>query len=310
MAGLDDYNLNLNRVPDRDRVDDVDRPYDLIDEAIDSYPAYPVPNRTGWMIGVVVILAIAGTVGYTLWKQRASPAVTTTQPAKAPAAPQPAAEQPATQPAVVGENIPLPPLAQSDSIVRELVGRLSSHPSVAAWLATKGLISNFAVVTLSIAEGRLPRSNLQALAPKDRFLVTGSGTAVTLDPRSYQRYNKYAEAVQGLDALGTARLYATLKPRINDAYKELGYPDADFDRVLEKAIGELLRTPVVEGTVPLRRKAVSYNYADPRLESLSAPQKQFLRMGPRNVQAVQTKLREIATLLALHPDTPATSARR
>ncbi|HKE83108.1 MAG TPA: DUF3014 domain-containing protein [Vicinamibacterales bacterium] len=310
MAGLDDYNLNLNRIPDRDRIEDVDRPFDLIDEPIDSYPSYSVPNRTGWLIGVVVILAIAGTVGYVLWKQRVSSpaAVTTTQPA--PAAPQPAAEQPATQPAVVGENISLPPLAESDSIVRELVGRLSSHPSVAAWLATKGLISNFAVVTLSISEGRLPKSSLQSMAPRDPFLVTRSGTAVTLDPRSYQRYNKYAEAIQGLDALGTARLYATLKPRINDAYKELGYPDADFDRVLERAIGELLRTPILEGTVPLQRKAVSYTYADPRLESLSAAQKQFLRMGPRNVQAVQTKLREIAMLLALHPDTAPSSARR
>src|SRR5262245_32965638 len=256
----------------------------------------------------MVVLAIAGAVGYTLWKQRASPVVTTTQPA--PDAPKPAAEQPVTQPAVVGENIPLPPLAESDSIVRELVGRLSSHPSVAAWLATKGLVSNFAVVTLNIAEGRLPTSHLQALAPRDRFVVSGAGTALTVDPKSYQRYNKFAEAVQGLDALGTARLYATLKPRINDAYKELGYPDGDFDRVLEKAIGELLKTPVVEGTVPLRQKAVTYTYADSRLESLSPAQKQFLRMGPRNVQVVQTKLREIATLLALHPDTAATSAQR
>jgi hypothetical protein len=47
---------------------------------------------------------------------------------------------------------------------------------------------------------------------------------------------------------------------------------------------------------------LSYAYADPRLESLSPVQRQFLRMGPRNVQAVQSKLREIATLLSLHPE--------
>jgi len=46
---------------------------------------------------------------------------------------------------------------------------------------------------------------------------------------------------------------------------------------------------------------LSFAFADPRIESLSAAQKQFLRMGPRNVQTVQSKLREIAALLELHP---------
>jgi hypothetical protein len=55
---------------------------------------------------------------------------------------------------------------------------------------------------------------------------------------------------------------------------------------------------------------LSFAYADPRLESLSPVQKQFLRMGPRNVQAVQAKLREIATRLSLHPEgAPRISAR-
>ena len=44
-----------------------------------------------------------------------------------------------------------PPLPQTDPIVRELVARLSSHPTIAAWLTTKGLVANFTMVTLSIA---------------------------------------------------------------------------------------------------------------------------------------------------------------
>ena len=276
------------------RIDEVDleRPYE------DPYiPARP-PRSYGWLIGVLVIV-IASAAGYFILKQRARPAPV------ASAAPQRALDQtpaPVQAPTVVGEAVTLPPLGESDSIVRELVARLSSHAAVAAWLATKGLVSNFAVVTLNVAEGQMPTQHIRALAPRARFQTKGSGDAMTIDPRSYDRYNGYAEAISGLDAMAAARVYTTLKPRVLDAYKELGYPDADFDRVLERAIGQLLNVPIVEEPVTLRRKVLSFAYADPRLESLSPVQKQFLRMGPRNVQAVQAKLREIATRLSLHPE--------
>ena len=71
---------------------------------------------------------------------------------------------------------------------------------------------------------------------------------MVIDPRSYRRYDAYADAVGALDARGTARLYATLKPRIQDAYRELGETGTDFDRTFERAIRELLKTPVIDGT--------------------------------------------------------------
>jgi Protein of unknown function (DUF3014) len=272
---------------------DLDRSYE------DPYiPARP-PRSYGWLIGALAVILIAGAVGYTVLKQRARPAPVAT------AAPQRALDQaPAAvqTPAVVGETVTLPPLAETDSIVREMVGRLSAHAAVAAWLATKGLIANFAVVTLNIADGQLPTQHIRSLAPRGRFQTRGSGAALTIDPRSYDRYNGYAEAIAGVDAMAVARLYTILKPRVHDAYKDLGYPDGDFDRVLERAIGQLLNVPVVEGSVALRPKVLAYAYADPRLESLSPVQRQFLRMGPQNVQTVQAKLREIATLLSLHPE--------
>ena len=64
---------------------------------------------------------------------------------------------------------------------------------------------------------------------------------------------------------------------------------------------KLLATPVVEGNVPLASKSVAYEFADPRLQSLSSAQRQLLRMGPRNVQLIQAKLREIASLAGLNP---------
>ena len=198
-----------------------------------------------------------------------------------------------------GEQIPLPPLDETDPLVRELVGRLSSHPTVAAWLSTDGLIQNFVVVTSRIANGEIPGSELKSIGPIARFSTRTSGDMVYVNAASYRRYDRYAEAVSALDARGTARLYATLKPRIADAYKRLGHPAGDFDAVLERAILQLLSVPIVEGDVAVEPHGIGYAFVDSRLEGMSPGQKQLLRMGPGNVRAIQSKLREIADYLAI-----------
>jgi Protein of unknown function (DUF3014) len=258
----------------------------------------PDHSRPWWRIPLILlVLAALGVSGYFLLYRRvwspSTPARVHTEQSvdPAPAKPVPAA----------GEAIDLPPLPETDPIVRQLVGNLSSHPTIAAWLATDQLVRNFTVVVFNIAGGRTPAKQLSRVRPVGRFQVAVSGTNVAIDPRSYRRYDAYADAVAGLDAQGTARLYATLKPRIQDAYRELGYPDGNFDQALERAIVELLKTPVIEGTIALRPKSVAYEFSDPALQSLSSAQRQFLRMGPRNVRLIQAKLREIAPLLGIAP---------
>jgi hypothetical protein len=119
------------------------------------------------------------------------------------------------------------------------------------------------------------------------------------DPRSYDRYTAIADAVESIDAAGAAKLYATLKPRIEEAHRDLGSTDPSFDRTLERALVALLNTPVLENQLPLRPKGIGYAYADERLEGLTGAQKQLLRMGPRNVRVIRTKLRDIALALGI-----------
>ena len=94
-------------------------------------------------------------------------------------------------------------------------------------------------------------------------------------------------------------MFGTLKPRIAEAYGRLGPSDGDFDRVLERAIFELLSVPFVEGEVALEPHGAVYAFADPRLQTMSAAQKQLFRMGPQNVLLVQGKLRDIAFHLGI-----------
>jgi hypothetical protein len=250
-------------------------------------------RRTGWIVVAIALVVGAAALGYFALRRSSPKSIAT-----AISEPAPIAKRDASK--LEGEKIALPPLPETDQLVRDLVGKLSSHPKVLAWLATKGLIENFTVVTLNVAEGRTPVAHLQALAPTGRFRVRSTGTAIFLDPVSYQRYDDYAAAVDGLDPTGTARLYLTLKPRIVDAYRALGYPEGDFDPVLAKAIATLRAVPVIDREIPLREAIVSYEFVDPKLEGLSAAQKQLLRMGPRNINRVRQKLSEISMLLGLN----------
>ena len=256
----------------------------------------PAPRRSWTWVGIPVILAIGGVLWYFAFRpppaeeHAAAPARRGSSPVPAPA---PGAAEP-------GEEIALPPLDESDPLVRDLVVRLSSHPRVAAWLTTDRLIRNFAVSVVNIADGRTPAKHLGKVAPAGPFQVQGEGEQLYADPRSYARYDGHADAVGALDARGTARLYATLKPRIDEANRELGSQE-DFDATLARAIVSLLRTPVVERDVLLRADGVAYAFADPTLEALTPAQRQLLRMGPRNQRIVQDKLREIARYLGI-PD--------
>ena len=265
-----------------------------LDRPTSPDPASPPPqNRPPvwlWVGAGILLLGLAVAYVFLRYVPAPPPAATT----------KPSVAAPAKQ-GEPGDQIALPPLDETDAVVRQLVGKLSSHPTVAAWLTTDGLILNFVVVTSRIANGDTPVVELKAVGPVPRFQTRTSADVPYIDRSSYRRYDRHAEAVSALDARGAARLYATLKPRITEAYGRLGPSDGDFDRVLERAIVELLSVPVVEGEVALEPHGIVYAFAEPRLQTMSAAQKQLFRMGPQNVRAVQGKLRDIAFHLGI-PD--------
>jgi len=265
-----------------------------LDKPISPHAGGPAPRKRppAELVIVIGVLVVALGAAY-LFLLRKSP-----EPGGTVAATSPPVEVPVQQ-GEPGEKIVLPPLDETDALVRQLVDRLSTHPIVASWLTTDGLILNFVVVTTRIANGETPVAELKAVGPIPRFAVRSARDDVFIDPSSYRRYDRYAAAVSSLDARGTARLYATLKPRVTDAYGRLAPADREFDHVLERAIIELLEVPVVDGAVELVPHGAVYAFADERLQALSAAQKQLLRMGPQNVRMVQSKLREIAAALGI-----------
>lgn len=256
-----------------------------------------LPPSRRWLLVAIgsaaIVLAVAG---YVYFRGSRSPEDAVRTETEQMVTPRPGRER---LPAEPGEDIPLPPLDRTDALVRELVSRLSSHPRVAAWLTTDQLIRNFTVVVINIADGHAPSNHLRPLAPEGAFEAAGQGGQYVIDSRTFQRYDGHAAAVAGIDARSAARLYATLRPRIDEAYNELGAPHGDFDTTLERAIARLLATPGVQGPIAVEPAGALFRFADPKLESLSPAQKQLVRMGPMNARIVQGKLREVARHLGL-----------
>jgi hypothetical protein len=270
---------------------------DLLKSSAEVAPPAPRRRRVGIGIAVVALVAAAAVAwyaGFGNWTSGESP-VTAVDPTRtATAADRPLGNDPF--------SVVVPPLDESDAVVAELLAKLSTHPRVAAWLATKGLIRNFAVVVTNVAEGRAPASLVPALRPASTFNVVQRGTATYMDPASYERYTPLADAVASVDPAGSARLYATLKPRIEEAYRELGVEEPLFDHALERSIVLLLKTPVIETPIAVTPDGIGYAFADARLEGLTPAQKQLLRMGPQNTRTIQRTLRAIGLALGIPSD--------
>jgi len=253
----------------------------------------PAHSPSVWVAVALFVVAVAG-AAYVVFGL-GPPPIAPQAVSKAATALQPPSRSLGGQP----ESISVPALDETDSVVRTLVLALSKKPAVVAWLATEGLIRNFVEVVANIADGRTPAKLLAPLHPVGRFRVIERDRHPDVDPRSYDRYAEIADAVGAIDPPGAARVYAALRPRIEQAYHELDGSPESFDQPLEEAIVTLLDTPVVEGSVRLRPKGIGYTYVDERLETLTNAQRQLLRMGPRNTQIIEKKLRAIGLALGI-----------
>jgi hypothetical protein len=243
--------------------------------------------------GIFILLAICAGVYY-LWVYKKPPKEA--EPVEVP--PVAAAEKeslPGTQPEVPA--LPLVELDKSDDFVRQLASELSSHPRLIRWLQSKELIRRFVAGVDNIANGLSPRSNIEFFMPDGEYQAIKRDSVYYADPDGYSRYNPVVDVFISLDSQKCVSLFRGLKPLLQEAYRDLGYPNEDFEPTLIKAIVELLNAPVVDGTILLDKRVLSYVMLDPKLENLSEAQKHLLRMGPENVEAIEKKLREMALAL-------------
>ncbi len=203
--------------------------------------------------------------------------------------------------AVEPTTVPEVSLPAQDAEVRSLASQLSPDPELARWMGEKDLIRRFTAAVNTIADGSSPRTMLGFLAPTGAFQVSQEDGTTVIDPATYGRYDTVARVIGSIDTQSVASVYRELKPLIDQANAEIAPPGQTFNSALSAAIQHLLKVPVQEGPVEVVSEGALYAYAAPELEGLSPAQKHLLRMGPKNMRLIQTKLRELKTSLGLPP---------
>ena len=184
-------------------------------------------------------------------------------------------------------------LRSSDIVVRELVSELSAHPKLVAWLVNEDLIRRFVAAVDNVANGISPTTQFDFMRPTGKFRVVEKGDEITIDPKSFARYDLATQVFVSLDTDDAVALYSEIVPLIDDAYGEISPPGSPFSDRLEASIEHLLEVTPPSGDQQVKRKVVTYVYVDESLENLSGAQRQLLRMGPDNVLLVKAKLRDL-----------------
>lgn len=245
------------------------------------------------VLGAGILLAVGGIGLYLLQDDVPEPEPVVDVPPPAvtpPPPPRPAVVETAPPPA---RTLPLPPLDESDTDVIGGLTEIFGQDAVMRHIVPERLVRNI-VVTLDNVPRQQMALNQRPLQPTTgEFLTSGEEDAIVLAPENYARYEPFVALVSNLDAKTLVSFYRGLEPLFQQAYEELGHPDASFATRLNEIIEHLLQTPTPRGDIALVQPSVLYRYADERLEKLSAGQKLLIRMGVDNATVIKGKLREI-----------------
>jgi hypothetical protein len=222
------------------------------------------------------------------------------KPAEPPAA-RPADETAQAAPPAPAAEGPVAPVPDTEA--RAQLQGVGKDPSFLGWLANADdLVRRWAIVTDNLDHGESPRKALEGAGPKEPFQVVRSGGKTVIAPAAYARFDKFAAAVDSIDAHAFAAVYAKLHPALEAAYRALGYPGGSLDAATLRALRRLEAAPVAEGDVELEHQRGIYLFADPKLEGLRQVEKHLLRMGPKNERLIQAKAKQVREALGLGPE--------
>ena len=192
---------------------------------------------------------------------------------------------------------PLPELDQSDAeYTRDLLAVASQ---LQPFLFNKQQIRKTVLSINDMAQGlRPPAKRLREISFPQPFSVTEKGGKLYISTQAYHRYDSLALAINSINKHAVVALYKKYLPLFQIVFAELSYPDNyQLMDSIKAATGKVLQAPVITGRIEVIRPSVRYKFADPKLEKLSALDKQMLRMGAENTRMIQNKLRELIEAL-------------
>jgi len=200
---------------------------------------------------------------------------------------------------VAEEVLPeLPPEATvteetADAYAREIIESVNGGKALAQFVAGDYIVERAVAIIDALRRGEVPYKLLPVGRPSKPFLISDDGLRVTMDPSSFNRYDVFAQWVNGIDVLAIVELLNEYEQIATEALSRMGVGDFDIRSAVLAATTEILATPIAPESAELMKREANWVYMDPELEALSSLQKQVLRMGPKNSEIIQAKAREL-----------------
>lgn len=197
------------------------------------------------------------------------------------------------EPVVPEEVIDLPVLNESDAFLTERIQGLETGTRVLSLLTPDDVIRKFVVFVDNVADSNLPQLEYPVRRPSQGMAVRElDENLFEMQSVSYQRYTPIIDGLVALNPERALEIYEVMKPLFQEANRELGYPDRNFDDTLVRAIDTVLSARTAEGPFQLIKPKVMYIYADSEIEGLNPVEKQLLRLGPQNAEKLKLTLRQ------------------
>jgi hypothetical protein len=253
-------------------------------------------NLKWFAASVAVVGASVGAFVYLSGSDRTAPPLESVVAAPAQVTPP---EEPAIKHPVPASEAPeaLPSLDDSDGAAENALADLIGKGSVEQFVITKDLVRHIVVTVDNLTEQKVAE-RLRPVKPlAGKFAVGGSEETPVLASDNFERYKPLVQLVRSIDSQRLAATYARNYPLFQDSYESLGHPPQYFNDRLVEVIDHLLAAPDIRDPIALVQPSVQYEFADPKLESLSAGQKALIRMGTDNAAIVKDKLRELRSVI-------------
>lgn len=280
-----------------------------------------------WTLAAVALAAAVGAGWWAKdrWGQPAPVPMHAPGPATAAAPAVPDVPPVAPEPAAPAALVPIPeavspqhPLAVEAADALEAADTQGLEHTVTQWLGREAALKWLAMPGLAhhivATIDNLPRSHaaprLWPLHPVGGRMITAEEVEqMWIAPANSSRYDTLVGFVTSIDPAQAAAIYRKVYPVLQQAYENLGYPGQHFNDRLVAVLDHLLQTPdvaqpmaiqlvQVQGAVAPQQPWLRYEFADAKLQSLSAGQKLLLRMGPSHRQQLKAYLQTVRAQIA------------
>jgi hypothetical protein len=247
------------------------------------------PVLRGLLILIVLGVAAAALYWFVL-RRPPAPEPVAAPPVAAPAAP--AAPAPHAEPSAP----PLPALADSDAEMLQAISALLGS-GIESLVLRPGIVHRIVATVDALPGSKVPAQVMPVRPPGGTLATVDENGKLSISPANAARYTRYVNLVAQTDVAALVGTYRRYYPLFQQAYRELGYPKAEFNDRLIEALDDLLEAPQPEPPVALVAPRAMFDYADPNLQDASAGQKILIRLGPENEARVKAKLRQLRRAL-------------